>query len=412
MRLGVILVLWGASLSGFAQFSISQFIRSSTESAAVKTLDTQLIYLQTKPYRLSPLQKLEFRTQNRELLSYQQEYAIRLSPANPWEIRYNNQYFQHYQASLALERNLALKQVLIERYVAVIDFLYYRELKELQTQSLTGMNQQLTVLEKQVASSLFDAREYLSLKVDVVDKSVDVEELAFEEATQKNLMDKLCPALRGQSVTWMTKDIIPVHRIKAVVDSLHEEEIASALLAYRQQQINLAQTEFNLEKSNVNVGFLQTEYDRRRVEQDRTPFNISLGITIPITNPNKGDMAKRKLDLIEAEEELQEAKQEEVVGKSVGFTSLTDLIARYSELERRVAELDGSPLPAQVSNLEGGDPLIALRFQNSVIKLKILQARLARTIQTAYVQYLADTDHLQQRPLINFLSGSLPAAEN
>ena len=42
------------------QVTMSQFIGSAIEAPQVKTFTDQLSYLQTKPYRLSALQKLEF----------------------------------------------------------------------------------------------------------------------------------------------------------------------------------------------------------------------------------------------------------------------------------------------------------------------------------------------------------------
>ena len=114
-----------------AQVTISDFIRSAEDDQEVKSVDAQINYLKSKPYRLSPLQKLEFRTQNRELLYSQQEYALRLNPANPWEMRSNNKYFEEYSSSLSIEKEVALKNALVDRYNLVILYLYYFELKSL-----------------------------------------------------------------------------------------------------------------------------------------------------------------------------------------------------------------------------------------------------------------------------------------
>ncbi len=389
------------------QVTVAEFIQSSTQAPQVKTFTDQLSFLQDKPYRLSPLQKLEFRTQNRELISSQQEYGLRFTPANPWEVRNNNRYFQHYQTVLSLEKALVLKEVLTERYLLIISFVYTADLQSLAEANRKLIENQLSVLEKQATSSLFDSEEYVKLKVELLDKSVALEEIDFDVFNQRSQINQAYPAAFDKELRWSSMSLISAERIKTVVDSLHLITNASAQAVYQQQKINLAESEYNLEKANVNVGFLQTEYDQRRVEQNRTPINISLGITIPLTNPNKGDMTKSKLELIEAEHELETTQQEAQVTKEMTKNQLESLITRHRDLQKKVSELENSSLPYDLSRMKSGDPLAIMRFDESLNKLKVLQARLRRNILTSYVNYLSLHDHLQQQPLINFLTDRL-----
>lgn len=389
------------------QVTVAEFIQSSTQAPQVKTFTDQLSFLQDKPYRLSPLQKLEFRTQNRELISSQQEYGLRFTPANPWEVRSNNRYFQHYQTALSLEKALVLKEVLTERYLLIISFVYTADLQSLAEANRKLIENQLSVLEKQATSSLFDSEEYVKLKVELLDKSVALEEIDFDVFNQRSQINQAYPAAFDKELRWSSMSLISAERIKTVVDSLHLITNASAQAVYQQQKINLAESEYNLEKANVNVGFLQTEYDQRRVEQNRTPINISLGITIPLTNPNKGDMTKSKLELIEAEHELETTQQEAQVTKEMTKNQLESLITRHRDLQKKVSELENSSLPYDLSRMKSGDPLAIMRFDESLNKLKVLQARLRRNILTSYVNYLSLHDHLQQQPLINFLTDRL-----
>jgi hypothetical protein len=71
---GAAIVLFCGMLIGNvarAQVSISEFLRSATEDPEVKTFTEQNRFLQQKTYRLPFLQRLELRTQNRELLANQ-----------------------------------------------------------------------------------------------------------------------------------------------------------------------------------------------------------------------------------------------------------------------------------------------------------------------------------------------------
>ncbi len=403
------LLLFGFLFHGqlMGQVTVTEFIKSSMTAPEVKMFTSQLSFLQDKPYRLSPLQKLEFRTQNRELLSYQQEYGIRFTPANPWEVRNNNRYFQHYQTALSLEKDLVLKEVLLGRYALIISYLYTIDLKSLAEANKKLIENQLSVLEKQSSSSLFDPEEYVKLKIELLDKSVSLEEIDLDLFNQRTEINQAYPTAFQKELPWSSSSLIGIERIKEVMDSLRLLNVTSSQAAYQQQKMNLAESEYNLEKANVNVGFLQTEYDHRRVEQDRTPINISLGITIPLTNPNKGDMTKSKLDLIEAEHDLESVQQDTHVSREMASGQLESLISRYHDLHSKVLELENGTLSSDLSRMKNGDPLALIRFDESLNKLKVLQAKLRRSILTSYVNYLSVYDQLQQQPLINFLTDKL-----
>lgn len=401
------LILIFVSCQAFSQVTISEFIGSAGDDPMVRSADAQINYLQSKPYRLSPLQKLEFRTRNRELMSTQQEYALRFNPANPWEMRNNNKYFQEFSSSLSFEKELALKSALVDRYNLVILYLYYYELKSLAVLNDNLVEKQLSILERQSASSFFDADEYVKLKIEQLDKSVEKEETDFEWQSQKSAISQLYPAADGKSILWEALSLITIDRIEQVADSLVKQMISPLEVAYRKQQVNVARSQYNLEKSNINPGFLQTSYDQRRVNQDRNPIIISLGVTIPVVNPNKGDMARRKLDEIESEYELKTAQIEDQASQDVAHSKLKESIGRYRDLQRKIEELKNSSLQKDLTLLKGGDPLIALQFEAGLNKLRVLQSKLKRKVLTYYVEFLTESDHLQKKPLVNYLSGNL-----
>lgn len=401
------LLLIFVSHHSYSQFTMADFIRSAAETPEVKSADAQINYLQSNPYRLSPLQKMEFRTQNRELQYTQQEYALRFNPANPWEMRSNNKYFEEYKSSLSFEKEMALKTSLVDRYNLVILYFYYYELKSLAAENEKLVEKQLAILERQSVSSFFDADEYVKLKVEQLDKTVEKEETDFDWQSQKSAVSQLDPQASGKSISWETQPLISIDRMERVADSLKTQTITPLEVAYRQQKVNVARSQYNLEKSNINMGFLQTSYDRRRVNQDRTPFDISFGVTIPITNPNKGDMARRKLDEIESEFELNAARIEDQASQEISYLKLKESIHRYRDLQRKIEELKNSSMQKDLTLLKEGDPLIALQFEAGLNKLKVLQSKLKRKALTYYVEYLTQSDHLQQKPLVNYVSDHL-----
>jgi len=406
-RIAILFIAVFISISAWAQISIGDFIGSAVNDPEVKTFDQQVVYLKGKPYRLSPLQKMEFRYQNREISPDMQRFGLRFNPANPWEVRNNNRYFQEYQSSLSLEKEMALKEALTERYYLIIDYLYYAGLKSLATESHKLISDQVSILEKQTASSFFDADEYVELKVEQTDKAVALEEIEFELLDLQQKIERVDAQAFQKTIDWKWDGVMSVDRIRSVVDSLMLEAVRSSYLAYQQQKIKLAKSEYDLEKSNISIGYLQTQFDKEDADENRTPINIALGVTIPIVNPNKGDMTKKKLDAIEAEFDLEEAQVETQADQTVGKMKLDQLIERHRALEVKVADFQKSDLGRTLSTLKGGDPLILVRFDQSLVKVKVLLLKMKRNILLSYIDYLASTDRLQQEPLINFFSPSL-----
>ena len=157
----------------------------------------------------------------------------------------------------------------------------------------------------------------------------------------------------------------------------------------------------------INLGFIQGEYDNRRVNQDRNPISISAGLTLPITNPNKGDMARRKLDEIEARYDLEEEIYEAETDKKILSDKVRGLVDRMESVEKKINDLRESDLAMTLSSIRGGDPVVLIQFGQNLAKLRELQHKVRRELFISYVEYLAFTDHLQKQPLINFFSPAL-----
>ena len=390
-----------------AQVATGEFIRSAFQDHEVRTFDDQLLFLSQRSYRMPAIREVQLRTQNRELLRTQQEYELRVSPANPWEIKANNEYYKNFAGSLSVQREIALRDALLERYWTVIEIVYFQEMKETSAQGMLTLKQQLAILENQVGSSYFDPDEFAELKVDELDYGLELEEYDHELSNQIYRVERMYPEAHQKSVTWTAKEIIPVNRIKEVADSLSDASVRSSLIAYQQQQVLLAQSHHTLEKRNFNLGFVQGSYDRRRVNQERTPYNISAGVTIPIFNPNKGDMARRKLQVIEAEYDLKEAQDESRIDKQILEKRLGSVVSRYASLKSRAEDLRNSNFAQTLSEIKGGDPLMYVQFNERLRRLEMLLIKVHRDILLTYVEYLSYIDHLQQMPLINFLDPQL-----
>jgi hypothetical protein len=407
--LSVVLMLSPLFLIG--QITVGEFINSAKEDYEVKTFEEQALYLDKKPYRLSPLKELEYRHRNSELLDTENRVGLRVTPANPWEMRANNQYYKNYSSGLALQKELALRDAISSRYFIILDFLYYSELKVLTSRSQKMLAEQLSILQAQSQSRFFDAKEFAKLKVEELNYEVEFEEFDFEISNQVHRMERLYPKMHGRKIEWSLGDFISVEQVKTVVDSMVRASVKSTLLAYEQQKILTAQSQYKVEKYNWNVGFIQGMYDQGKAVESSVPFVLSFGITIPVTNPNKPDITRRKLQVIEAENDLKESNQESDRDKVILQDKLASTIEQYISLKQKIETLQNSGLAQRLSTIEGGDPLVYVQVNERIARLETLLVKIKHQVYLTYVEYLGFTDRIQNQPLVNYLSPVLDSIE-
>lgn len=405
-RVLFLIFLFGANYVS-AQSAFGSFINAAKTDPAVSMFDLQVDYLNNKPYRLAPVQKFEFRTESNQLDPNRQEYALRLNPSNPWEVRQNNLYFKELKASLALEKGVVLKEALLQRYTLIIELVTYATLRDLAQRKLELTQTSLSMLEKQQLSGYFDGEDYVDMKLEEMDKSVEADEAMYEAENAVRKVISIFPDAAQTAKQWSLSEVITIAQIEKLLDSLQTAMPEATTLSYYQKKIDLADREFKLERNNINFGYLQAKYQDFRIDQGRKPWSIGLGVTIPVFNPNKGDMTKRRLESIESQQELKEAKIEVSKDQARLQQQLRDLIASHRRIEEKINTLNVSSLARTLNTIQKSNPVAGVRFKSNLIKLEELALKLKQNILVTYTEWLASTDALQQLPLTNYLSRNL-----
>lgn len=407
MRLALLSIFFLIYLSVSAQSEFGTFIRAAKDDPAVSMFDLQVDYLNGKPYRLAPLQKLELRTESNQLDPTRQEYALRVNPSNPFEVRQNSLYFKELKSSIALEKGVVLKEVLVDRYTLIIELVTYAGLRDLAQRKLELTQTSLSMLEKQQLSGYFDGEDYVDLKLEEMDKSVEVDEATYEAENAARKVVAIFPDAAASVKVWNISEVITIQQIEKLLDSLQTAMPEATTLSYYQKKIDLADREFKLERNNINVGYAQVKYQDFRIDQGRKPWSIGLGVVVPLFNPNKGDMTKRKLESIESQQELKEAKVELSKDQVRLQEQLRDLITSHRKIEEKIKALNVSSLARTLNTMQKSNPVAGVRFQANLIKLEELALKQKQNILITYTEWLASTDALQQVPLINYLSRNL-----
>lgn len=385
-----------------AQVSMDDFLWSAFNTPSVQAFDNQDDFLAKNPYRLAPVRAMEFRTESNQLDPERQDYALRLKVANPWEVKRNNHYFQVYREVLQLDRQRELKKVLETHYEAIINWAYLNEEKKIMQEEQDLAQTLIKILEAQRFSDFFDAKDYTELKIDQIEQVMALEAFYFEQDAQRSKIESLYPEAQNQTIRWSFGELISIDEILETLES-KQRDTKFTEVVFRQKQVELAQSEWALEKSNINIGFLQAQYQQYRIEQDRSPWSIGLGINIPIFNPNKGNMTKRKLELMEAEGELSKELNEQKSGLLLKKNKAHKLALRYYALQNQLTSLSVDSLASNLQRIEGSNPITTVKLKRSLIKSKRIAMLLRKEIYLAFIEYLAYAEKLQQQPFKNHL---------
>ncbi len=397
----------------FAQVSMEEFLGAAFQSQKLFTLDQQQNFLLTKPYQLAPIRKLAFQTTSNQLDRTRQDYSFRVLPSNPWEVRNTNNYFKTYSELIKIDQERQLREALRERYLLIIEWGYWDEIHRLKGEEKSNTQKLLSIMEAQRMSSGFNPEEYVELKLDQIDQTIELEEMAFNRDALQKKIEALYETAKQKSISWTGASLMTVEKIEALTNRAQQEGSNSGSeLAYREKQIELAMRKWQLEKSNINIGFIQTQYEPFREENNRRPWSISVGLTIPLFNPNKGDMAQRKLQMIEAQGVFEQSKLDQRQGKDFAFEKIMSLLVRYKDVSKLTSDLNFGDLATTMQQMQSNNPTTLVRLQNRSLRLKVLTARLKRDILISYIDFLAYAELLQQQPVINYLSPTLTSVVN
>ena len=395
-----------SALNSFGQLTIKDFLQSAESDIALKATDEQSGYLQDKPYSLSFINRLQFRMQNNEGISREtQRYGLWLSPTNPLAISSTNKYFKSYAESLIFEKEMILKKALADRYFMIIEFLYFSELKALYEKDKNLVDAQIDVLEKQLSTDFFNPADFTELKLRQISKSVEVEEALFDVDNQIARIDNKYTDGYIKELNWKYEEIISVKQIEKILDSLITIEVPSILLNYEENKIEMARQSYFIQKSNINTGFIQGNYLPN--ETKKMPWGWVAGITIPLVNPNKGDMAKKELKVIEERNKKLISQANLQAEKNTIVDKLKKLISRYNSVKDKIDKLDINSVTSTLSSMRTNNPIIALKLNSEVLKLHLILLKLKQNILAGYIEFLSTHDQLQQKPLINYLSPNL-----
>lgn len=386
-----------------AQNTLSDFLLTAFEDDALTVYDDQTKFLTPRNYRIPVIDDLEIRVANDELVYDDLQYAVRVNPANPWQIRRNNALFNATKKELSLRRRLEFKEALLDRYELALDFLYASEQAKLTERQLYLAKQKTSLFEENFETNLFDARDFVEAKLDQVD---GVQALDGALISAARLKRKIELKLQNNEIDWSNFELLSVSQIDSLSSIIVNTSFSSTELELIAQRVEVAKREVSLERADFGLGFIQAEYAPFR-NNDNSEIGFSAGISIPIFKSNKPQIAERKLDEIELENELKVGEREDSVNKILEFEYLKNLIYHHQKIEDQVEMLNLEELIENLSRSEDYDPISIIKLEEGIFKIEELLLKSRQRVFEQYLDFLFTFDALTQKPLINYLSREL-----
>jgi hypothetical protein len=261
-------------------------------------------------------------------------------------------------------------------------------------------------MAKKVGSSDFDADRYLNSQIDIISKEADWHEVILERDVAYS---KIISGY-GQSTFELSDNLISIDQINQSVQSELNTNNKTGLNFFK-QRIALSDQKIKLEKSSVDLGFLQAMYTNRE-NKSRSPVGIAIGVNIPLFNNNKDDIAREKINQLERYGELQRFQSEETQKLYSTVAELSLHFVHYQKLDSLISQFQDRGLNTLSGLAKNYDPVIELKYQEKIIQFDILKMKIKKEILMAWLNWLDCTDKLQQRPLVNYLSKDLVSLED
>ncbi len=386
-----------------AQFSINEFLNHAKNDVRLYEYEQKSKFLEKNPYKSPWIQRTELRVRTNDLNISADDYRFRISPTNPFEIRENKKYYQMQFDLLFSEYEKALNSALNERYKLILDYLENHDKLVQKNNQIELISDQIRLLDAQVNDPDFSLIDYLEAKESLIQARFESNEMVHQnDLIQLEIRTKY--TYEG-NIQPREIDLVDLKTLRNWINTIFSEYDTSdnILIKSLYQENLLTEQRIKLEKAEDrrNIGFLQAEYDRDRGNEVDEHLGFQIGIRIPITNPDRPDMNRSKIDLLEDQAGLVERKAEINLQGELNRLKLSYLFQQYDLITLEIEKNDFINILSRSPDLNPND---LIKAQRSILRLKRWESQIRWEIYHSYIDYLFFSGSLIEPPLRNFLS--------
>lgn len=389
-----------------AQFSMNAYLSDARNDVRMLENKLKSTFLEKNPYRSPIIHRMEFRSRTNNFDLIQDDFRLRFNPTNPFEISANKKYYEIESNSLIVNYQFELNKALHRRYNQLISMLQLEDEIIFKEREILVQQDHLRILESYLNAEEFDVSEYIKQKENLMNMIMDLNDLNHNREKilyRINSEFSFSGDLDVQDFNLITYDQIKnLMELKSgssdTSQNIHLENLNRRALL-EEQRIRVEKAE-----GRRNIGYIQAEYDRLRGDDFERHFGVQIGVRIPITNADKPDLNRRKLELLEDKSDMEREKS----GLKVQCDLLKlDIEYLFSQQEMISEAISNDQLQQLLDQTRDLAPEDILEAQKSMLKMMKYDKMIQWDVLQSFVDYLYYSGKLVQAPLRNYLSAEL-----
>lgn len=392
----------------FGQFNMEDFLGSSRFDLSLNPSKAKLDFLKENNFNGPWINRVEFRTRSNDANISQEDFRFRLTPGNPGEIKANNRYYDKQVALLNIEYQDELNDALIFRYSLAIDHIFEFGRKANLEKQLAINRQLIDMMSSSTGAYNMDIGDLVDAESDELDMKLGIESSKISLHEIEYLIKEFYD-FSGE-LDWSQTGLIEIKDILNLFAEFKGKSSGQHInLVKLDQEHALAAERFNIEKSESlrNIGYFQAEYDTDRGNEASDHFGYQIGIRIPIVNPDKPQLNRRKLALMDDEAVMEREKDEYRRNLELAVLRMEHYRTQYNEIELKLEEVSQQnyiSLNRPGKTIKISDLIKMNEFYNELLDKK---NSVEKNIYSTYIKYLDLNGKLTELPMRNYLSRNL-----
>ncbi|MDX1629146.1 MAG: hypothetical protein R3345_10640 [Fulvivirga sp.] len=379
---------------------VNEYLQTALKDQRLNRYQSELSFLQDNKMLPSWIRETEVRIGTEGLDNSIEDYRLRISPSNPWEINANKHYRNQLMSNTETRYQISLTDALLTRYnMLITSYFLTTQISLLQEEIDTRKN--LSDQLVNISSGDVEMEDLINMEADLGKAEIKLKEYQNELDKINSMINNLI----NKEVNWASFEFIAPATIESILvnqDSLHDNNLYKLMV---DQELLLQQSLYKVNKTEAfsNIGFFQANYETDRGETLQEHMGIQVGITIPLANRDKADLARDRFELIQYQSEKERVAQEmdeELASNQMQLNAslqLYDLV--HQKLERAALLQQDLNSTVKASAI--------LELESYRIELLMKQSRTHQEITERFIEYLNLKGYLGNTPLVNYLSDQL-----
>ena len=388
-----------------AEITINDYLATAFKDETVIYQTEKITFLKNSSSNTPYINEVELRMQIDEFEDSKQKYTIRMN-MNGWGE--HKQGEKVYEASLKFnetERLILLNDSLKDRYMDIISHNHLEMQLVFMKSLMTVYEDRVEVLKQSVGTLQFDAVALIETERQLLDLQLDMVNIKNDKAVIEEKIRLFFPSENEEIL--IANDMIDIYSIQEKVFQLKKSfEQKNIHMQHSQYDYEMAEAKYKLEQAenNTYLSFLEASYDMDDKNKFEKAFTFEFGITIPIINPKRLDINRRKLNSLKAKSEWMNVKKNIHLSFYAISRKIRRLITQYDIISFQKNNSRTEETYNIFRQMDGANPLILLKVKESMLKNEITMLKIQHQIYESYIKLLDCSGELSSPPLINYLS--------